>query len=112
MTEILEVLISWPAAAIVAVLVFRKPLMRLVERLIESDSGKAKVGPVEIELGRIAEEGATALETLKRLNVLMAESRLLEMEITEGNFGAVFTPEQRSRMKEQIEELRTLTSDA
>ena len=86
--------------------------MRLVERLIESDSGKAKVGPVEIELGRIAEEGATALETLKRLNVLMAESRLLELEITERNFGTAFTPKQRSRMKEQIEELRTLTSDA
>ena len=112
MREILEVLISWPAATIVAVLVFRKPLMRLVERLIESDSGKARVGPVEIELGRIAEEGATAVETLRRLNVLMAESRLLELEITEGNFSTVFTPEQRSRMKEQIEELRTLTSDA
>ena len=70
------------------------------------------MGPVEIELGRIAEEGATAVETLRRLNVLMAESRLLELEITEGYFGAEFTPEQRSQMKEQIEELRTLTSDA
>ena len=86
--------------------------MRIVERWTESDSGRAKVGPVEIELGRIAEQNATEVEKLRRLNVLMAESRLLELEITEQNFGTVFMPEQRSRMKEQIEEFRTLTSDA
>ena len=112
MKEILEILISWPAAMIVAVLVFRKPLVQLVERLIDSGSGRARVGPVEIELGRIAEEGATAVETLRRLNVLMAESRLLELEITEEKWSSAFSPEQRSRMKEQIKELRTLTSDA
>ena len=39
----------------------------------------------------------------------MAESRLLELEITEGNFGAVFTKEQRQRMQNHIDKLRKLT---
>ena len=42
----------------------------------------------------------------------MAESRLLELEITEGNFGTVFSAEQRKRMNAQIEELRKLTGNA
>ena len=40
---------------------------------------------------------------------VMAESRLLELEITSGMFGAMFTQEQQQRMKKQIETLRTLT---
>jgi hypothetical protein len=107
--EILQILISWPTAAIVAVLVLRRPIGSLVERLIRSDSGKAKVGPIEIELGKLAQEGHQAVDNLNRLNYLMAESRLLELEITEGNFGPVFSSEQRERMKNHIEELKKLT---
>lgn len=46
---------------------------------------------------------------MNRFNLLMAESRLLELEITEGKFGVVFSSEPRSRMKQHIEELRKLT---
>ncbi|MEW8660799.1 MAG: hypothetical protein AB2557_00010 [Candidatus Thiodiazotropha sp.] len=110
--EIFAVLISWPTAVIVAVLVLRSPIKMLIERLINSESGKAKVGPVEVELGKLAKEGKAAVNSLNRINVLMAESRLLELEITEGNFGPVFTPEQRAKMQEQINELRKLTNEA
>jgi hypothetical protein len=77
--EIIKILISWPTAVIVAVLVLRNPIKMLVERLIKSESGKAKIGPVEIELGKLAEEGKQAVQSLNRINYLMAESRLLEL---------------------------------
>ena len=84
----------------------------LVDRLIKAESGKAKVGPVEIELGKLAQEGKQAVHSLNRINYLMAESRLLELEITEGNFGPVFSSKQRERMKDHIEELKKLTEAA
>ncbi len=107
--EVLKILIAWPTAAIVVVLVLRGPIKMLVERLIKSESGKAKVGPVEIELGKLAAQGQQAVQSLNRINYLMAESRLLELEITERHFGAAFSSEQRNRMQNQIEELRELT---
>ena len=108
--ELLDVILSWPVAVIVSVLLLRTPITKLINRLINSESGKAKVGPIEVELGKLAEEGQQAVSQLNRINYLMAESRLLELEITEGNFGPVFTDEQRERMKRQINELKSLTS--
>ncbi len=102
-------LFSWPVAALIIALIFHRPLLGLLDRLTASDYGKAAVGPVKIELGKLAEQGKIAVGTLNRLNLLMAESRLLELEITEANFGRVFSGEQRARMKQHIEELRQLT---
>jgi hypothetical protein len=74
------------------------------------------VGPIELEIGKLAEKGEKVMDSMRadfsRLNQLMAETRLLELEITEGMFGAVFTDEQRTRMQNQIEELKKLTADS
>jgi hypothetical protein len=107
--DILQIVISWPTAIIVTVVVLRKPIVDLIDRLVKSDHGKAKVGPIEIELGDLAKQGRQAVSDLNRLNTLMAQSRLLELEITEGKFGPFFTPEQQERMKQHIDELRRLT---
>ena len=112
MKEVLEILISWPTATILVVVILRGPLTRLIERLARSDSVEAQLGPVSIKLDQIAEKGHRAVTSLERLNVLMAESRLLELEITESNFGTVFSADQRERMNAQIEELRQLTDHA
>jgi hypothetical protein len=103
-------LISWPVVTLIIALIFRRPLLRLFERFTSSDEGKAEIGPVKIELGRLAREGQDAVNNLNRLNVLMAESRLLELEITEASFGPVFSEEQREKMRQQIDELRRLTT--
>ncbi len=105
---------SWPIMILVALVIFRKPLHKLIDQLTGTDVKRAKVGPVEIEreLGNLAKEGKQAVETMNRLNILMAESRLLELEITDSMFGSIFSPEQRQRMKEQIDELRKLTHKA
>ena len=112
MKEVIQLVISWPMAVIVGILVLRSPIRILIERLIRSESGKAKIGPVEIELGKLAEEGQQAVHNLNRLNLLMAESRLLELEIVESRFGPFFSPEQRKRMQNHIKELNKLIEAA
>ena len=109
MKEILEILISWPTVTILVVVTLRKPLTRFIERLTQSDHVEAQLGPATIKLGQLVEEGDRAVKNLGRLQVLMAETRLLELEITDNHFGRHFSPEQRNQMKKQIEELRRLT---
>jgi hypothetical protein len=119
-SEILEwvkvltgVIFSAPVMALVALIVFRKPLSDLIKRFSGEDVRKAKIGPVELEreLGELADKGKQAIDNMSRLNELMAESRLLELEITEGMFGTIFSDEQRKRMRKHIEELRKLTAE-
>lgn len=102
---------SYPMATIFAIFIFRKPILDLMKRFASPDITKAEFGPVkfERELGELAEKGKQAVDNMSQLNLLMAESRLLELEITEGNFGAVFSKEQREKMREHIESLRKLT---
>lgn len=102
-------LLSWPVVGLAIVFIFRDPLLRIFERFYTSNASKAEIGPIKIELGKLAREGHDAIANLNRLNILMAESRLLELEITVGMFGSHFTDDQQKRMKDQIEELRQLT---
>lgn len=98
---------SWPVAVLVGVLLFRWQLMKLLSAI-----SKAKIGPVELELNQIAEDGRAAVNTLDSVSRVMAESRLLELEITEGIFGGVFSAEQRQRMESHIQQLRDLTQES
>jgi len=109
--DIGPIVLSWPTVGVIFILVFRKPLLDILKQLGSADKFKAKIGPVEIEreLKSLAEQGQTAVSRLGRLSELTAESRLLELEITEANFGPRFSPEQQKRMKAHIEELRNLT---
>jgi hypothetical protein len=109
--EILQIILSWPVAVIFSVILLRGPIKKIIDRLVSSESGKAKVGPIEVELGKLAEEGQQAVSQLNRINYLMAESRLLELEITEGKFGAIFNPEQQEKMKNQINEFKRLINN-
>ncbi|MBC8228202.1 hypothetical protein H8E77_01480 [bacterium] len=101
----------WPLIILLSIVIFRKPLYKLIEQLTGTDVKRAKIGPVEIEreLGNLAKEGKQAVEIMNQLNILMAESRLLELEITDGMFGSIFSSTQRQQMQEQIDGLRKLT---
>lgn len=62
--EILRIIISLPGAIIavcVTLIILRKSINRLIERLVGSERGRAKVGPVEIELGKPAEQTQTGV---------------------------------------------------
>jgi hypothetical protein len=110
--DIGPILLSWPTLGLVALVLFRRPLLDLLKQLGNSDRFKAKLGPIELEreLRSLTEQGQQAVSGLNRLNELMAESRLLELEITEATFAPVFSPDQRERMKAHIDELRKLTA--
>jgi len=117
--EIIQLVISWPMAVIIGVLVLRSPIRMLIERLIKSETGKVKVGPVEIELSKLAEEGHQVIGDLNRISYIMAESRRLELELTNGLFasyepmlGSVASLEQKNEMKKHIKELKELTKAA
>ncbi|MBR9910911.1 MAG: hypothetical protein GYB33_11250 [Gammaproteobacteria bacterium] len=114
--KILEVLLSWQTVAIVALILLLSPIKNLIHRLIEGDSGEAKVGPVEIKLGKIVEDGEKAVDDLNRINYIMAESRRLELEITlrmSEVYGAlgmnVMTGVQLDEMHKHIKELKIIT---
>jgi hypothetical protein len=93
--------ISWPVVVLIVTLIFRRPLLRFFDRFIRSDEGsKLEVASVKIELGKLARDGQDAVTNLNRINLLMAESRLLELEITETTFGPLFSDEQRERMNQ------------
>ncbi len=109
--KVVPLVLSWPVMAFVVVLIFRKPILALLSRFGSGSGSEAELGPLKIKLGALAKEGESAVSRLNRIIELMAESRLLELEITSGTFGPMFTEEQRHRMAAQIEELRRLTSD-
>jgi hypothetical protein len=110
--KVIAPIFIWPVVGIIAILLFRRPILKVLDQFTNSDIRRAKFGPVEIEreLTKIAEQGQQAVSNLNRLIELGAESRLLELEITEGMFGAFFTDEQRARLQKQIEEYRSLTN--
>jgi len=110
--DIGPVILSWPTVGLVAVALFRRPLLDIFKQMESADKLRAKIGPVELEreLKSLAERGHEAVSGLNRINEVMAESRLLELEITEAMFGSIFTADQRARMKAQIDELRNLTA--
>lgn len=62
-------------------------------------------------VARVTEDGREAVGRLHTLVELMAESRLLELEITSGMFGAVLSSEQRQRMEGHIRELKRLITE-
>lgn len=108
------VVVSWPVVGLLGLLAFRRPLALLLDQIARGEIRKARVGPFEVEreLRQVAAEGQQAIVQLQRLNQLMAESRLLELEITEAFFGSRFTQEQRDRLRLHISELRGLTKEA
>jgi hypothetical protein len=56
--------LSWPILTIVLLILFRKPLSDFIK-----SARKAKVGPVEIELGELIEKGKEAVENISYLHV-------------------------------------------
>lgn len=72
MNEILQTLLSWPSVAIVAMIILHKQIGQLTNRLINSESGKAKIGPIEIELGKLASAQKEQEDDITKLQFLVS----------------------------------------
>lgn len=103
----LSIVFSWPGVVIISVLFLREPLGKVVSRFIASDDSKAKIGPIEIELGKLAQEGSIAVGNLNEMNIIIARSRLIELEFAERSISASFTDLQRRELSSVIKELRS-----
>jgi hypothetical protein len=64
-----------------------------------------------LELEKLNQRGNEAIGILLELTKLMADSRLLEIEMFQDNFGAVFSKEQNQRMKTHHEQLKKILSN-
>jgi len=106
-----SILLSGPSLGLMTIIIFRKSLLKLIEQFASGDVNKIKLGSFELErqLTKLTDQGQQAVSNLNRLNELMAESRLLELEITQNMFGQRLTKEQRDRMEKQIQEFSMLT---
>jgi hypothetical protein len=60
-------------------------------------------------VSRLTEDSQTVIARLHQLTELMAESRVLELEITLSRFQHTFSAEERERMQAHINKLRELT---
>lgn len=67
-----------------------------------------EVTEIRREFDEIASKSKEAVKSIGRLNKIMAESRLLELEITATMFGNLLSPDQRKRMQKHINELRNI----
>lgn len=105
-SQLFPYLFSWPVASVLVVLFLRKPIMKIVERLINGKTGKAKIGPVEVELGQLADDGKKAVQQLNDINQLIAKSRLLELEITMTSLSPAFSETQQKQLAEITHELK------
>jgi len=111
--EIVKAFLSWPAACLVAVLVLHRPIARLVDRIVRSQKGgEVDLGPVKVKLGEVAEGGERAVRALNDLNLVMAESRELELRITDRMFGVLLQPSEREQLQHHIERLRQLRTES
>lgn len=115
----LEAILTWQTVAIVSLVLLLNPIKKLILRLIESDGGEAKIGPIEVKLGKIAENGEKAVSDLNKINYVMAESRRLELEITVGisevykSLGMnVMSNLQADEMQVHIRELKLITENS
>ena len=102
----LTLFISWPGVALFSVILLRKNLSLIVTRLIASNDSKAKIGPIEIELGKLAKDGEMAINNLNELNMLIARSRLLELEFAEKSIAPTFSEHQQKELSNIVREMR------
>lgn len=58
------------------------------------------------QLSELAEEGSNAIDELKKLNVIIAESRLLELQVIKSMFGNFFSKSDLVKVEQNIESLK------
>jgi hypothetical protein len=97
---------SWQGVALITVLLLRKLLTKIVARLIAGNDSKAKLGPIEIELGKLAEDGGKAVSNINEISLIVARGKLIELEFAEKSVSATFSDTQKKELSCVIKELR------
>jgi hypothetical protein len=92
--------LSWPIVILIGLLIFRVELGKFVAHL-----RSGKVGPLEFQaFERLVERGHSSLSTVEQLNIEIARSRIVELEITQ-------TLMPRPEFEKNIERLKGLIAE-
>ena len=107
----METLLSWPVAILVLAIAFRGPVSRLIPTLT-----KAKIGPIELEravekVENVAARNEILSNHIAELQVLSAQTRIDEIEIWLGSFGAMLSEDRNANMREAIEKMKRVMSE-
>lgn len=103
--QILQTISTWPFAFIFGLCILYRPINLLFNRIVESNTAKAKLGFVELELGELAKKGREAVDNFNELTIVMAKTRLLELEVTKENFSPAFSSSQQLNLNALMLEL-------
>ena len=106
--ELLKVFVSWPVAAIVIIFFLKDYVQKFLDRLLDSKNGELEIGTVKAKLGELVENGRNVIDDLGELQILLAETRLIELKFAERNMGHGFKPEEIEKLKSQISKLTEL----
>lgn len=83
--KILELLISWPVAAIIIVVLLKRYVYKFLDRIIDSENSELEIGPIKAKLGELVDKGSHTIDDLEKLQILMAETRLTELKFHKEN---------------------------
>lgn len=103
--QILQTISTWPFAFIFGLCILYRPINLLFNRIVESNTARAKLGFVELELGELAKKGREAVDNFNELTIVMAKTRLLELEVTKENFSPAFSSSQQLNLNALMLEL-------
>ncbi|WP_368747653.1 hypothetical protein [Enterobacter cancerogenus] len=103
--QILQIISTWPFAFIFGLCILYRPLNLLFNRIVESNTAKAKLGFVELEIGELAKKGREAVDNFNELTIVLAKTRLLELEVTKENFSLAFSSSQQVNLNALMLEL-------
>jgi hypothetical protein len=100
--------LSWPVVFVVVIYVFREPLHALFAATAEYRISKLRVGGLTVELNELRREGKEAVDRFNQLSLLMAESRIIEWEITAQTVGALLPADKVAEMEKKLDRMREL----
>ncbi|MCL6746421.1 hypothetical protein [Kosakonia sp. R1.Fl] len=103
--QILQVVLTWPTAFILALCILYRPIAQILKRIVESNTAKAKLGFLELEIGELAKKSKEAVDNFNELSITMAKTRLLELEVTKENFSRSFSSQQQVKLNGLMLEL-------
>ena len=103
--QVLQVVLTWPTAFIFSLCILYRPITLLLKRIIDSNTAKAKLGFIELEIGELARKGKLAVDNFNDLSITMAKTRLLELEVTKENFSRSFSSQQQINLNSLIVDL-------
>jgi hypothetical protein len=101
---------SWPAVMLIAVVLLRRQIAPAARSLLDflAQIRKGKFGPVQFEnFERLVARSESSISVVENINVEIAKSRVIELEVSLRTSYVRFTEEEREQIILQINSLKS-----